>query len=93
MAAGARSELSDAIGPELAELDLAKTLGLHELDPRRTLNRLVSDSLNGGGNGAANGNGAAAASDGRPATNSSTPAADDGAAPPQRHAAFDPDAT
>jgi sec-independent protein translocase protein TatB len=88
MAAGARNELSDAIGPELRELDLTKQLGLHELDPRRALDRLLADgdaaptqAANGNGHAAANGaQGTSAAADGTPARS-------------PEHPSYDPDAT
>jgi len=93
MAAGARSELSDALGPELTDLDIVKSLGLHELDPRSTIQRFVAEvdptrPDGGAGNGSAvgpaqtNGSRAAAAE-----TGSATAAT--GPALPS----FDPDAT
>jgi sec-independent protein translocase protein TatB len=86
MAAGARSELSDAIGPELRELDLTKQLGLRDLDPRAALDRLLAEGdaptpapgATGNGHVAANGTGSAG--EAAPSAN-----------PPQP--SYDPDAT
>jgi sec-independent protein translocase protein TatB len=83
LAAGARSELSDAIGPELRDLDLAKDLGLRELNPRRAIERLVAQVDVDGPAHTANG------------SNGSTPARQAGDAPTGElpRPSYDPDAT
>ena len=90
MAAGARSELSDAIGPELRELDLTKQLGLHELDPRRALDRLLNDGDGAASGPAANGNGHVAGANG---ASTAGPVGDATPARSPEHPSYDPDAT
>jgi len=93
MATGAREQLTDAIGPELEDLDVLKDLrdlnqlnALRKLDPRA----MITSALLDDGNGSATARNGRTAAQGR--TSGDSPVADGGAtsAPP---ATFDPDAT
>ncbi len=79
MAAGARAELNDAIGPELRELNVLSDLDdLRRINPRTALTRMLSDD----GQPAA------------PAGNGSVPPGSTGASDPAAAGpVFDPDAT
>lgn len=86
LAAGAREQLTDAIGPELRDLDVMKDLTelnqLRRFDPKSIIASALRDDADPlGGNARPGSNGS-----------SSPGAAADPAAPP-RSASFDPDAT
>jgi sec-independent protein translocase protein TatB len=88
MAAGARSDLDQAIGPELRDLGVTADLGkLRDLQPKRALSRMLFDPDDESAAPTANGAGGAGGANGSTSSLAS-PAA--GAAD---QPTFDPDAT
>lgn len=98
LAAGARADLNEAIGPELRELNVLADLGeIRDLSPKVMLNKAMfgaDDSLSAPVSAAADG-AAATAADGADgaATAGAGPSLTKPAAPPAPPTAFDADAT
>ena len=95
LAAGARADLNEAIGPELRELNVLADLGeIRDLSPKVMLNKAMfgaDDSLSAPVSAAADG--AAATAAGGAATAGAGPSLTKPAAPPAPPTAFDADAT
>jgi sec-independent protein translocase protein TatB len=98
VASGAREQLTEAIGPELEDLDVLKDLrdlnqlnSLRKLDPRSMITSALLDdgTTSAPSPRAAATNGGAA----RAGTNSDNAVAESGGTPSQPPATFDPDAT
>jgi sec-independent protein translocase protein TatB len=96
MATGAREQLTEAMGPELQDLDVLKDLrdlnqlnSLRKLDPRTMITSALLDDGTPSTSRAAATNGASA----QTGTNSDGAVADGGGATTPPPATFDPDAT
>jgi sec-independent protein translocase protein TatB len=98
MATGAREQLTEAMGPELKDLDVLKDLrdlnqlnSLRKLDPRTMITSALLDDGTPAPSRAAGTNGRSAAA--APTTNSDGAVAEGGGATTPPPATFDPDAT
>jgi sec-independent protein translocase protein TatB len=94
MAAGARAELNDAIGPELRELNVLSDLDdLRRINPRTALTRMLSDDGQPAAPAGKGVGGDGAGANGQAGTGSVPPGSPGTSGPAAAGPVYDPDAT